>query len=140
MSISADFTNLIIYADDSISDITLLHDELRDIESSVQGVLAPVIHTYKELDLGGGAKFPAIKFINGWTLQFPAGSWRISGGNLDAYINPVAGCYVDRVQSAAYAVSSADGGYAGPSLDEISNAVRTAIQQTAGSAVWGYER
>ena len=140
MSLIADYNNLIIRSDESISDIVSIHHLLRDIESSEQGVLSPVVHTYKEVQLGGGAIFPVIKFINGWTLEFPSGSWTISGGNLDAYINPVPGCFVNRTQSAAYAVTSSLGGSTGPSLDDIANIVKTAIQQTAGEAVWGYER
>ena len=82
-------------------------------------MLAPVIHTYKEVDLGGGAIFPAISFINGLTLQFPAGNWTISGGNLSTTINPVANCYVKQTQSAAYAVTSADGGGGTVDLTDI---------------------
>lgn len=136
MALTADFDNLIIHSDASITDVVAFHDALRDIEASDAGVLAPVIHTYKELPLGGGAVFPAVAFVNGWTLQFPAGNWTISGGNVTCTINPVANCYVKQTQSAAYAVSSALGGSTGPTVEEIAEAVR----QVVGPAVWSYER
>lgn len=108
--LSADFSNLIIISDASIFDMVAMHGQLRDIEASSEGVLYPVIHTYKEVDLGG-AIFPALAFINSWTLQFPAGNWQMSGGNLKVTINPVANCYVKQTQSAAYAVTAVgDGG------------------------------
>lgn len=107
MALTPDFNNLIIYSDSSILDIVTFHIELRDIEYSSIGMLYPVIHTYKEINLGGGAIFPAIAFINGWTLQFPAGNWTIKGGNLDVIINPVQNCYVTQTQSGAYAVTNA---------------------------------
>jgi len=126
--LTPDYINKIIHSDASISDMVLFHDALRDIEASAEGVLSPVVHTYKEVQLGGGSIFPAVAFINGWTFQFPAGSWYISGGNFAATINPVSGCYVERLQSAAYSVSSALGGSTGPTPAEVA------------SAVWGYDR
>jgi hypothetical protein len=84
-------------------------------------MLYQTIHTYKQVDLGGGALFPAIDFINGWTLQYPAGNWSISGGNLNASINPVVGCYVKQTQSAAYAVTALGG--SGYTLEQIAEAV-----------------
>jgi len=126
--LTADYSNLIIYSDASISDIIAMHEELRELEASDAGMLAPVVHTYKQLPLGGGGYFPAVEFINGWTLQFAAGSWYMRGGNLTATINPVDDCYVERTQSAAYAVSSSLGGSTGPTAAEIA------------AAVWGYER
>lgn len=122
MALTADFNNLIIYSDASIADMVAFHDALRDIEASDDGLLYPIIHTYKEVQLGGGAIFPAVAFVNGWTLQFPVGNWTVSGGNLNATINPVAGCYVKQTQSAAYAVSSAMGGTTGPTAEEVAAA------------------
>lgn len=137
MSLSVDFTNKVITSDASITDMVVFHQQLRDIEASDAGLINPIIHTYKTIDLGGGSIFPAIAFINGWTLQFPIGNWTIRGGNLSATINPVSGCYVDRTQSAAYAVTSAGGsGYTGPTLDEIANAVKAVV----GDAVWSYTK
>jgi len=128
MGLTLNYLSKIVISDASISDMVLFHQELREIEASFMGILYPTIHTYKEVQIGGGAIFPAVAFINGWTLQFVAGSFSISGGNLSATINPVSGCYVERMQSAAYAVSSALGGSTGPTAAEVA------------TAVWGYER
>lgn len=119
--LTPDYTNKVIHSDTSLTDMVAFHGALRDIESSDEGMMYPVIHTYKQVDLGGGALFPALEFINGWTLQFPAGNYEISGGNLKATINPVAGCYVKTTQSAAYAVTSVGG--SGYTLDQIAEAV-----------------
>ena len=132
MALTPDYANRIIYSDASISDVVAFHDELRDIEVSEAGILSPAIHTYKEVPLGGGAIFPAVAFINGWTLQFAAGNWTVAGGNIDATINPVDGCYVKQTQSAAYAVSSALGGTSGPTAEEIATSV---WQHNTGAAV-----
>lgn len=121
MALTPDYDNRVIHSDASITDMVAFHQQLRDIEASDTGLLYPIIHTYKELPLGG-AIFPAVAFINGWTLQFPAGNYTVKGGNLTATINPVAGCYVDRTQSAAYAVSSALGSSTGPSAEDIAAA------------------
>ena len=107
---TVDYTNKIVRMDTGITDIPAFHNSLRDAEFTETGMLYPTIHTYKQVDLGGGSIFPAIDFINGWTLQFPVGNYTISGGNLNATINPVAGCYVKQTQSAAYAVTSSGGG------------------------------
>ncbi len=106
MGISLDYQNRVVVSDSSITDIVVFHKLLREVESSLMGILYPVVHTYKETDIGSGAVFPAIAFVNGWTLQFPAGNWEISGGNLSVEINPVDDCYVKQTQAAAYAVPS----------------------------------
>ncbi len=93
-------------SDTSLTDMVLFHENLRDIEASIEGILYDVIHTYKEIDLGGGAIFPALAFINGWTLQFPSGNFTISGGNLNVSINPIPNCYVMQTQAGSYAVTS----------------------------------
>ena len=108
--LTPDFANLILFSDASITDMVAFHGDIRDIEASVEGMIYPVIHTYKQIPLGGGAVFPALAFINGWTLQFPAGNYIISGGNLDVNINPVPNCYIVQTQSAAYAVTASGGG------------------------------
>jgi len=126
MALTADFNGRIIHSDASITDMVLFHGELRNIEESATGILYPVIHTYKEVPLGGSI-FPALAFINGWTLQFPAGNFVVKGGNLNATINPVAGCFVDRTQSAAYAVTAVGG--SGLSQNDI-NAVRDSVLDT----------
>jgi len=121
VALTPDFENRIIQSDASITDMVAFHQQLRDIEASDAGLMYPIVHTYKELPLGG-AIFPAVAFVNDWTLQFPAGNWTVKGGNLTATINPVAGCYVDRTQSAAYAVSSSLGGSTGPTAEDIAAA------------------
>ncbi len=125
MALTPDYTLRIIHSDASITDAPAFHAALRDFEASETGVLHPTIHTYKEVDLGGGAVFPAIDFINGWALQFPAGNWVIAGGNINAPINPVAGCYVKQTQSAAYAVTAigSGGGIVPPTAGENAAAV-----------------
>lgn len=104
-----DYANLIVMMDASITDMPAFHRSLRDAEFTPTGMLYPPIHTYKEINLGGGAIFPAVDFINGWTLQFPAGNYTIAGGNLNATINPVAGCYIKQTQAAAYSVTASGG-------------------------------
>ncbi len=126
MSLTVDFDSRLVTSDASITDSIAFHNALRDIEVSDDGILYPVIHTYKLVNLGGGAVFPAIAFINGWTLQFVAGSFELSGGNYDLTVNPVANCYVKINQSAAYAVSSALGNYAGPTPEQVASAVWSA--------------
>ena len=140
MALTADFASRIVHSDASITDAVAFHDDLRDIEASAAGMLAPVIHTYKEVPLGGGAIFPAVAFINGWTLQFPSGNWELRGGNVDATINPVAGCYVKVTQAAAFAVTAAGG--SGPSAESIAAAVDAALAARFASipaAVWSKE-
>lgn len=69
-------------------------------------MIHPVIHTWKALDLGGGAFFYGLDFINGWTLKFPVpGNYQISG-NLGAAIVPVVGVYIERKTSAAYVTTA----------------------------------
>lgn len=126
MSITLDYINLIVISDESLNDMVDLHIVLREIESSTIGMLYPIIHQYKEAQIGGGAVFPIVKFINGWTLQFVKGYFSISGGNLDATVNPVHDCYVERIQSAAYAVTSI--GSTGLSQDDI-NAIGNKVLQ-----------
>lgn len=122
MTFTVDWTNKIVDSSSSITDVTAAHLELRALESSALGVLYPPICTYKELSLGGGAKFPGMDFINGYRLRFPVpGNYEISGGNLGALIIPTAGVFVERVTSASYSVTSIGAGGATPS--QIAEAV-----------------
>ena len=121
MALTANFATKVITSDASITDVVAFHMALRDIEDNPAAMIYPVIHTYKQIDLGGGSLFPAVAFINGWTLQFPAGNWEVRGGNVSATINPVANCYVKYTASAAYAVTSI--GTTGPSAADIAVAV-----------------
>lgn len=127
---SVDWANKIVDASASITDIPAAHAELRALEMSDAGILYPPIISYRELAVGGGAVFPAIAFINGYRLRFPAaGNYTISGGNLSATIVPVAGVFVERVSASAYAVTavgSSSGGSTGGSTvapDDVANAV-----------------
>lgn len=134
MALTPDYENLIIYSDASILDVVAFHATLRDIEASEMGILYPSVHTYKQLPLSGGAIFPAVGFINGWSLQFPAGNFAVSGGNITATINPVADCYVDRTQSAAYAVTSVGGtGLSQDDLDAIAAIVADQLAAAGGA-------
>jgi len=129
MALTANFATKVITSDASITDAVAFHMALRDIEDDPLAMVHPVVHTYKQIDLGSGSLFPAVAFINGWTLQFPAGNWEIKGGNVAATINPVANCYVKYTASAAYAVTSIGAGGATPS--DIADAVLAALQATA---------
>lgn len=123
MTITINWPTKIIDADASIVDLPAFHAELRDLEDSPVGVIYPVTHTWKALDLGSGAFFYGLALINGYSLRFPvAGNYSILG-NLDATILPVAGVYVERKTSAAFATTAVGG--SGPSAASIAEAVRT---------------
>lgn len=110
MTFSVDWANKIVNSTASITDVPATRASLRELEDSVTGILYPPIISYKEIDLGGGAIFPAIEFINGYQLKFPTpGNYQVRGGNLIATIVPVAGVFVDRTQAAAYAVTAVGG-------------------------------
>jgi hypothetical protein len=110
MNFTPNWASKIIDCDTSILDIPAAHLALRALETSVTGMLYPPILTYKEVALSGGAIFPAIAFINGYQLRFPnAGTYTISGGNFSAPIVAVAGVYVERQSSSAYAVTAVGG-------------------------------
>lgn len=121
MTISVDWTNKLVLSTGSIMDIVAFKDALRDFEDDDIGILYAPIITYKKLDLGSGAYFHAVDFINGYQLKFPnAGNYLVIG-NIGATIVPVAGVFVDRTKSAAYAVTSIGAGGATP--DQIATAV-----------------
>ncbi len=82
--------------------------------------------TFKQLSLGGGAFFYGVDFINGYQLKFPnPGNYNVIG-NIGATIVPVAGVYVDRTKSAAFAAISGAGG-SSISAIEIADAVRLVL-------------
>jgi hypothetical protein len=118
MAFTVDWTNKIVHSSASITDIPVTRNQLRDLEESEIGMLYPPIISYKQIDLGGGSIFPAIEFVNGYTLQFTSGNYQVKGGNLLATINPVAGVFVDRTTSAAYAVTANGGGSSSNVWDE----------------------
>ena len=122
MSLVFDWTNRVVESTASITDLVAFHDALRDAEDNAEGVIYPVTHKWKALDLGGGAFFYQLDLINGWQLKFPlAGNYTVSG-NLKGTIIPVAGTYVERQTSAAYITTSVGG--SGPSAESIAAAVR----------------
>lgn len=126
MTISIDWVNKRVVSTASIADIVAFKDTLRDFEDDDIGVLYPPIITYKRLDLGGGAFFHAVDFINGWQLQFPnAGNYTVIG-NINATIVPVAGVFVDRTKSAAFATVAGSGG-GGASAADIAAQVRAEL-------------
>ena len=90
MALTYDWANLVVESSASITDLPAFHRALRDAEDDAVGMIYPVVHKWKALDLGG-AYFYQADFINGWTLKFPtAGNYTING-NLNATIVPVAG-------------------------------------------------
>lgn len=120
MALTPDFVNKLILSDASITDIVAFHNELRDIEQSDAGMLYPTVHAYKKVDLGGGAFFHDVPFVNGWQLKFPTpGNYTVIG-NIGATIVPVAGVFVDRTKSAAFATVAGSGG-GGASAADIWN-------------------
>lgn len=125
MALTIKWSEQVIESDASITDMPAFHAELRDAEDSAEGMLHPTTHTWRALDLGGGAFFYGLDLINGWTLKFPTpGNYTIQG-NLNGTIVPVAGVYVERKTSAAYATTAIGG--SGPSAGDIAAAVRAEI-------------
>lgn len=132
MALTIDWSNKVIESDASILDLPAFHATLRDAEDSATGMLYPTTHTWKALDLGGGAFFYGLDLINGWQLKFPvAGNYEIRG-NLNGTIIPVAGVYIERRTSAAY-VTTAVGG-SGPTAGEVASAVWGAGSRTLTNA------
>ena len=131
MSLTVDWDNRIVDSSASILDLSAAHIDLRGLESSPAGILYPSIIAYKEIDLGNGAKFIAIDFLHNFKLRFPLpGNYTIQG-NLNAVIVPVAGVYVERKTSAAFAVttSASGGGSSAPTSEQVAAQVR--IELTA---------
>jgi hypothetical protein len=120
--------SLVIESDASILDLPAFHLELRDWEDSEGAAVYPVTHSWKVLDLGGGASFYGLQLVNGWQLRFPTpGNYQING-NLGGPILPVPGVYVERKTSAAYATTAVGGN--GPSAEDIATAVWAALSRT----------
>lgn len=128
MAFTFDTSTLTIESTASITDLPAFHAALRDWEDSEEGIIYPVTHTWKALDLGG-AYFYQLDCINGWTLKFPnPGNYTITG-NLNATITPVAGVYVERKTSAAYTTTAIGG--SGPTAAEIAAELLSSLQSTA---------
>lgn len=124
MALTFDWANLVVESTASITDLPAFHVALREAEDDAIGMLYPVIHKWKALDLGG-AFFYQCDFANGWQLKFPTpGDYSIVG-NLNATIVPAAGVYVERKTSAAF-ITTAVGG-SGPTAASIADAVLAAL-------------
>jgi hypothetical protein len=129
MTITVDWAGRVVQSDASITDIVVFHQALRVLEASETGELYPTIHAWRSLDLGGGATFNQIDFVNGWQLKFPAaGNYSIIG-NLNATIVPVAGVYVERKTSAAYVTTAVGASGPTPAAD-VAAAVVAALGGT----------
>jgi len=131
MTITVDWANKVVESTASITDLVAFHATLRDLEDDIDGGgIYPVTHSWKALDLGGGAYFYGLDLINGYALKFPnAGNYTITG-NLGGTIIPVAGVYVERKTSAAYATTAIGG--SGVTADQVAEAVWA---HTTGDAV-----
>ena len=128
MAVSVDWSNKIIESTASILDLPEFHATLRDLEDDSAGAIHPVTHTWKALDLGGGAFMYQCDFVNGYVLKFPsAGNYTIQG-NLNATISPVAGVYVERKTSLAYATTAVGG--SGPTASDIANETVSQLNAT----------
>lgn len=124
MALTFDTANLVIESDASITDLPVFHEALRDWEDSDVAAVYPVTHTWKALSLGAGAYFYQLDLVNGWKLKFPnPGNYAVVG-NLKGTILPVAGVYVERTTSMAFATTAVGG--SGPTAADIA------------TAVWGY--
>ena len=122
MALTFDAATLTIESTASITDLPAFHAALRDWEDSAAAAVYPVTHTWKALDLGAGAFFYQADLANGWKLKFPTpGNYTING-NLNATITPVAGVYVERKTSAAFATTAVGG--SGPTAADIAAQVR----------------
>ena len=125
--ISIDWPNKIIESDSSILDLPAFHATLRDLEDDAYGAIWPVTHTWKALDLGGGAFFYQADLINGYALRFSgSGPFQISG-NLKGLIVDT-GVQVERTTSAAFSTTAVGG--SGQSAESIAAAVLAALNAT----------
>lgn len=125
MALTVNWASRIIDSTASITDLPAFHAELRDLEDDAVGVMYPVTHSWKALDLGG-AFFYGLELLNGYQLRFPVpGNYTIVG-NLGGAVIPVAGVYVERKTSAAYTTTSIGG--SGPTAADIASAVLAAAQ------------
>ena len=131
MTLSVDWPNKLVLSTASITDIVDFKEQMRLFEESAIGVLNPPIVTYKRLDLGGGAFFHGVDFVNGYQLQFPnPGSYEIIG-NIGAAIVPVAGVFVERTKAAAFATVSGSGGGGGLTQQDVRDALQPELNNMA---------
>ena len=126
MATTIDAPNKIIDLDASITDLVAFHDFLRDWEDSAEAIIYPVTHTWKRLELGGGAFIAQMDLTNGWQLRFAqAGDYQIIG-NLNGGIIRAPGVFIERKTSAAYTttVVGSGGAVVPPTTTEIANKIR----------------
>lgn len=127
MTISIDWPNKIIESDASILDLPAFHAALRDLEDDAAGAIHPVTHTWKALDLGGGAFFYQADLINSYALRFVgAGPFQINGNLRGSIVDT--GVQVERTTSAAFSTTAVGG--SGPTAESIAAAVVSALQGT----------
>jgi len=124
MALTFDWGNLVVESTASITDLPVFHTALRDAEDDAIGMIYPVIHKWRALDLGGGAYFYQLDLINGWALKFIGPGPFFINGNLNGNVIPT-GVHIERKTSAAYA-TTAQGG-SGPTAADIAAAVRAEI-------------
>lgn len=123
--ISIDWPNKIIESDSSILDLPAFHATLRDLEDDAAGAIHPVTHTWKALDLGGGAFFYQADLINGYALRFTgSGPFQINGNLRGSIVDT--GVQVERTTSAAFSTTAVGG--SGPSAESIAAATVAALQ------------
>lgn len=128
MTITIDWANKLVLSDASITDIVVFKETIREFEDDAEGLLHDPIIAYKRVDLGGGAYFHDVPFINGYQLKFPTPGNYTVVGNIGATIVPVAGVFVDRTKAAAFATTSSGG--SGPSAADIAAAILAAAMAT----------
>ena len=121
-----DVNNMIIELTSSIIDLPVFHQELREWESTPAGIVSPITHKWKAVDLGGGAFFYQCELVNGWKLKFPLPGSYVIEGNLNCEIVPVAGVFVDRKTSSAYTTTSV--GTGGPTAASIAAELLSALE------------
>ena len=121
MALTVDWANKLVLSDASLTDIVAVHARLRDLEDDAGGIIYQQTHTWKALDLGGGAFFYQLDLINGYQWKFPTPGNYTMTGNLNGAIVPVAGVYIERKTSAAYSTTAIGG--SGPSASDIADAV-----------------
>ena len=128
MTISVDHANKWVLSTASITDAVACHLTLRDLEDDPEGMIHPVIHQWRALDLGGGAFFYQLDLLNGYQWKFPNPGNYTMKGNIKGAIIPVSGVYVERETSAAYVTTSVGG--SGPTAESIAAAVLAALSAT----------
>ena len=127
MTISVNTANRVIESTASITDLPAFHAALRDWEDSPDGAIHPVTHTWKALDLGGGAFFYQVDLINSYALRFSgSGPFQINGNLRGSIVDT--GVQVERTTSASFSTTAVGG--SGPSAESIAAAVLAALQAT----------